>query len=221
MDSGSAEDIDTNVVEATEENTVEDSVSDIKLEDIPSHKQSNSWYTVDIFLFFLTSFQLINLLTLTYTDSVLNFIAKRFQIPNIMASFIPSGYQLGNVVAIIPVSYFGAKWHRPRAICIGVMMMIVGLGFCILPHFIQSNDLLKNEDGSSGLCKRHGISPFLYKRYREEFARHNMTLPKTASGENIARLEDLFINYGKRNHRKSSWYVPIYICDLFVRSSSY
>lgn len=205
MDSAAVEDTESNAVEATEAETLEGGETDGKLNDAPNRRQTNSWYTVELFLFFLTCFQLINLLSLTYTDSVLNFIAKRFQIPNVMASFIPSAYQLGNVVAIIPVSYFGAKWHRPRAICIGVMFMILGLGFCILPHFIQRDNPLETGDGSAALCKRREISPFLYNRYREEFARHNMTLPSTASQENIAKLQDLFIHYGKKSHRTASW----------------
>lgn len=101
-------------------------------------KESHSFYTVNTFLAFLTTFQLVNLLTMTYTDSVLNYIAKRFRIPNTMASFIPSSYQIGSMIAIIPVSYFGPKWHRPRVICMGVLVMLLGLGFCILPHFIMS-----------------------------------------------------------------------------------
>jgi len=95
-----------------------------------------SCYTINTFLFFLTCFQLMNLLTLTYTDSVINYIAKRFHIPNTMASFIPSAYQIGNMIVIIPLSYYGSNFNRPRAIAIGVMVMVIGLSFCVLPHFI-------------------------------------------------------------------------------------
>ena len=95
-----------------------------------------SCYTINTFLFFLTCFQLMNLLTLTYTDSVINYIAKRFHIPNTMASFIPSAYQIGNMVVIIPVSYYGSNFNRPKAIAVGVMIMVIGLAFCVLPHFI-------------------------------------------------------------------------------------
>uniref|UniRef100_H2YTS0 Solute carrier organic anion transporter family member n=1 Tax=Ciona savignyi TaxID=51511 RepID=H2YTS0_CIOSA len=113
----------------------------------------------NMFLFFLTCFQLINLLTLTYTDSVLNYITKRFKIPNTMASFIPSSYQVGNMVVIIPLSYFGSKWNRPRAIGIGVMIMVIGLGFCILPHFILPSPSTVNANATNLCLLRHWETP--------------------------------------------------------------
>uniref|UniRef100_H2YTS3 Solute carrier organic anion transporter family member n=1 Tax=Ciona savignyi TaxID=51511 RepID=H2YTS3_CIOSA len=75
----------------------------------------------------------------------------RFKIPNTMASFIPSSYQVGNMVVIIPLSYFGSKWNRPRAIGIGVMIMVIGLGFCILPHFILPSPSTVNANATN-LC---------------------------------------------------------------------
>uniref|UniRef100_H2YTS6 Solute carrier organic anion transporter family member n=1 Tax=Ciona savignyi TaxID=51511 RepID=H2YTS6_CIOSA len=73
----------------------------------------------------------------------------RFKIPNTMASFIPSSYQVGNMVVIIPLSYFGSKWNRPRAIGIGVMIMVIGLGFCILPHFILPSPSTVNANATN------------------------------------------------------------------------
>lgn len=110
-----------------------------------------SCYTINTFLFFLTCFQLMNLLTLTYTDSVINYIAKRFHIPNTMASFIPSAYQIGSMIVIIPISYYGNNFNRPKAIAVGVMVMIVGLFFCVLPHFILPSPKIPNTT-SSDLC---------------------------------------------------------------------
>nr|XP_039260139.1 solute carrier organic anion transporter family member 2A1-like isoform X1 [Styela clava] len=171
----------------------------------------DAWYTVNIFLFFLASFQLLNLLTLTYTDSVLNFISKRFHIPNTMASFIPSSYQVGSTVAIIPVSYFGAKWHRPRAICVGVMFMLLGLGFCILPHFIMASDKGAMASGKDGRCHRTIPSAFVMRKYAREFKAHNITLPTT----NWTIIEsELFGNKTKSDDddtekSKSTWFTRI------------
>ena len=120
-----------------------------------------SCYTINTFLFFLTCFQLMNLLTLTYTDSVINYIAKRFDIPNTMASFIPSAYQFGSMIVIIPVSYYGANFNRPKAIAVGVMVMIAGLGFCVLPHFILPTPKIP-ETTTNDLC-----TPIIAKSPRE------------------------------------------------------
>ena len=115
-----------------------------------------SCYTINTFLFFLSCFQLMNLLTLSYTDSVINYIAKRFHIPNTMASFIPSAYQMGSMIVIIPVSYYGNKFNRPKAIAIGVMVMVIGLGFCVLPHFILSAPKVPKST-QSDLCQRRTL----------------------------------------------------------------
>uniref|UniRef100_H2YTS7 Solute carrier organic anion transporter family member n=1 Tax=Ciona savignyi TaxID=51511 RepID=H2YTS7_CIOSA len=83
----------------------------------------------------------------------------RFKIPNTMASFIPSSYQVGNMVVIIPLSYFGSKWNRPRAIGIGVMIMVIGLGFCILPHFILPSPSTVNANATNLCLLRHWETP--------------------------------------------------------------
>uniref|UniRef100_F7BLC0 Solute carrier organic anion transporter family member n=1 Tax=Ciona intestinalis TaxID=7719 RepID=F7BLC0_CIOIN len=95
-----------------------------------------SCYNINTFTIFLVCFQLLNLLTLTYTDSVINYITKRFKIPHTLAAFIPSSYEFGSMLIMIPVAYVGDRWNRPKVIAIGVIVMIIGLGFCILPHFI-------------------------------------------------------------------------------------
>ena len=217
------------VIDEAENRTIDNSAA-AELSDKTSKRKYESWYTVDVFLFFLTCFQLVNLLTLTYTDSVLNYIAKRFQIPNTMASFIPSSYQLGNVIAIIPVSYFGAKWHRPRAICIGVMLMILGLGFCVLPQFILPNDRHSSGKGSAALCNRRGMSPFLLNQYQHEFKRHNLTFP-SLNWSALFQSEEADLQYetDTTKHKKISWYGSILLvtfcleeccCNLISSASS-
>lgn len=112
-----------------------------------------SCYTINMFLVFITFFQVMNLMTLTYTDSVLNYISKRFRIPNTMASFIPSSYQIGNMVIIIPVSFFGSRFNRPRVIAIGMVLMVAGLGCCALPHFLLPSPRYMNASNTE-LCHR-------------------------------------------------------------------
>lgn len=139
-------------------------------------KEKSPWtkyvFTVNTFLFFLTSFQLVNLLTLTYTDSVLNYIAKRFVIPNTMASFIPSSYMIGSVLAVIPVSYFGSTCNRPRAISIGILIMIFGLGLCILPHFIMKEYNATNSTKTL-LCKPSPVKTITHKNSSSLFPTAN------------------------------------------------
>jgi len=44
---------------------------------------------------------------------------------------------LGNLLVITVVSYFGAKFHRPKIIGAGVLLMAIGTLIMALPHFIM------------------------------------------------------------------------------------
>ena len=98
--------------------------------------ESQSCFTINTFLFFLICFQLINNLMLAYTDSVINFIAKRFHISNTMVSLLPSAYQAGSMIVVVPASYYGSKFNRPKGMALGVLFMVIGLGLCVIPHFV-------------------------------------------------------------------------------------
>ena len=44
---------------------------------------------------------------------------------------------LGNLLVITMVSYFGAKFHRPRIIGTGALLMSLGTFLMALPHFLM------------------------------------------------------------------------------------
>ncbi|XP_031236904.1 solute carrier organic anion transporter family member 1A4-like [Mastomys coucha] len=91
---------------------------------------------VKMFLMALTCAYVSKSLSGTYTISMLTQIERQFGIPTSVVGLINGSFEIGNLLLIIFVSYFGMKLHRP--IMIGVGCAIMGLGCFImsLPHFL-------------------------------------------------------------------------------------
>uniref|UniRef100_A0A8C6VNB3 Solute carrier organic anion transporter family member n=1 Tax=Naja naja TaxID=35670 RepID=A0A8C6VNB3_NAJNA len=53
-------------------------------------------------------------------------LERRFGIASSTAGFIDGGFEMGNLLVIAFVSYFGAKCHRPKIIAIGCFIMSLG-----------------------------------------------------------------------------------------------
>ncbi|XP_034298505.1 solute carrier organic anion transporter family member 1B3-like [Pantherophis guttatus] len=64
-------------------------------------------------------------------------LERRFGIPSSTAGFIDGGFEMGNLLVIAFVSYFGAKFHRPKIIAFGCFIMSLGSFLMVLPHFFM------------------------------------------------------------------------------------
>ncbi|KAF3705003.1 Solute carrier organic anion transporter family member 1C1 Organic anion transporter F [Channa argus] len=73
----------------------------------------------------------------SYMKSSITQIERRFNIPSSLTGLIDGSFEIGNLLVIAFVSYFGAKLHRPRIIAIGCFIMAVGSFITALPHFFQ------------------------------------------------------------------------------------
>ncbi|KAK2832412.1 hypothetical protein Q7C36_015874 [Tachysurus vachellii] len=83
------------------------------------------------FVFFAKAFQG------SYMKSSVTQIERRFDIPSTQIGFIDGSFEIGNLLVIAFVSYFGAKLHRPRLIGVGCLIMATGSFITALPHFFQ------------------------------------------------------------------------------------
>ncbi|XP_041834144.1 solute carrier organic anion transporter family member 1C1-like [Melanotaenia boesemani] len=72
-----------------------------------------------------------------YLKSSITQIERRFDIPSSLIGVIDGSFEMGNLLVIAFVSYFGAKLHRPRLIGIGCLIMTIGTFLIALPHFFQ------------------------------------------------------------------------------------
>uniref|UniRef100_A0A8B9RAZ5 Solute carrier organic anion transporter family member n=1 Tax=Astyanax mexicanus TaxID=7994 RepID=A0A8B9RAZ5_ASTMX len=83
------------------------------------------------FIYFAKAFQG------SYMKSSVVQIERRFDIPSSLIGFIDGSFEIGNLLIIAFVSYFGAKLHRPRLIGVGCLVMAVSSFITALPHFFQ------------------------------------------------------------------------------------
>uniref|UniRef100_A0A2I3HFH7 Solute carrier organic anion transporter family member n=1 Tax=Nomascus leucogenys TaxID=61853 RepID=A0A2I3HFH7_NOMLE len=64
-------------------------------------------------------------------------IERRFEISSSLAGLIDGSFEIGNLLVIVFVSYFGSKLHRPKLIGIGCFLMGTGSILMALPHFFM------------------------------------------------------------------------------------
>ncbi|TRY88684.1 hypothetical protein DNTS_006258 [Danionella cerebrum] len=72
----------------------------------------------------------------SYMKSTITQLERRFDIPSYLIGVIDGSFEIGNLLVIAFVSYFGAKLHRPKIIAIGCLLMSLGTFIIALPHFI-------------------------------------------------------------------------------------
>ncbi len=73
-----------------------------------------------------------------FTNVVITTLEKRFGLQSTQSGFIAGSYDLGSLVAVIPVTFYGGRpgVNKARFIAIGLLMMGLGSFVFALPHFI-------------------------------------------------------------------------------------
>uniref|UniRef100_A0A8C0IPL6 Solute carrier organic anion transporter family member n=1 Tax=Chelonoidis abingdonii TaxID=106734 RepID=A0A8C0IPL6_CHEAB len=94
-----------------------------------------------------------------YMNSMLTQIERRFNIPASLVGIINGSFEIGNLLVIAFVSYFGAKLHRPRIIALGCTVMSFACLLISLPHFLMERyqyetalSPLENSSSSMSMC---------------------------------------------------------------------
>ncbi|XP_028613402.1 solute carrier organic anion transporter family member 1A1 isoform X2 [Grammomys surdaster] len=90
-----------------------------------------------MFLLALTCAYVSKSLSGVYMNSMLTQIERQFDIPTSIVGLINGSFEIGNLVLIIFVSYFGRKLHRPIMIGVGCVLMGLGCFLMSLPHFLM------------------------------------------------------------------------------------
>lgn len=76
-------------------------------------------------------------LTGTYMKSSITQIERRFDLSSMHIGLIDGSFEMGNLLFLAAVSYFGAKLHRPRLIAMGCFLMALGAFLTGLTHFFM------------------------------------------------------------------------------------
>lgn len=101
-------------------------------------KNSSCFSNIKIFLIAECALMLAQGTVGAYLVSVLTTLERRFNLQSADVGVIASSFEIGNLVLILFVSYFGAKAHRPRLIGCGGIVMALGALLSALPEFLTN-----------------------------------------------------------------------------------
>ncbi|XP_051933729.1 solute carrier organic anion transporter family member 1C1 [Hippocampus zosterae] len=105
-------------------------------DDASGKTRPSSCSSLKMFLVALSFAYFAKALSGSYMKSTITQLERRFDIPSYLIGVIDGSFEIGNLLVIAFVSYFGAKLHRPKIIAMGCVLMSIGTFIIALPHFI-------------------------------------------------------------------------------------
>ncbi|KAJ7395569.1 hypothetical protein BTVI_153489 [Pitangus sulphuratus] len=103
----------------------------------PLKKKTSSCSGLKAFLAALSFSYFSKALSGTIMKSSITQIERRFELTSSTAGFVDGSFEMGNLLVIAFVSYFGAKLHRPKVIAVGCFTMALGCFLSAMPHFFM------------------------------------------------------------------------------------
>ncbi|XP_008504339.2 solute carrier organic anion transporter family member 1C1 isoform X2 [Calypte anna] len=133
--------------------------SSFKSESSASKERQSCCGGIKIFVGALSFVYFAKALAGSYLKSTITQIERRFDIPSSLVGIIDGSFEIGNLLIIILVSYFGAKLHRPRIIGAGCLIMSAGTFLIAMPQFFMGR--YRYERFQSAINSTVSISPCL------------------------------------------------------------
>nr|XP_032816067.1 solute carrier organic anion transporter family member 1C1-like [Petromyzon marinus] len=93
--------------------------------------------SVRVFLLCLSLLYFSKAFAGSYMKSSITSIERRFDLPSSVAGMIDGGFEFGNLLVMAFVSFFGARFHRPRIIAVGATLMGLSTLLMAMPHFFM------------------------------------------------------------------------------------
>ncbi|NXL84394.1 SO1C1 protein, partial [Alectura lathami] len=136
--------------------------SSFKSESSASKEKQSCCGGIKIFLGALSFVYFAKALSGSYLKSTITQIERRFDIPSSLVGVIDGSFEIGNLLIIVLVSYFGAKLHRPRIIGAGCLIMSAGTFLIAMPQFFMGR--YRYERYPSAMNLSVSISPCLQEK---------------------------------------------------------
>ncbi|XP_054243106.1 solute carrier organic anion transporter family member 1C1-like isoform X2 [Indicator indicator] len=147
---------------------------------------------IKIFLGALSFVYFAKALSGSYLKSTITQIERRFDIPSSLVGVIDGSFEIGNLLIIILVSYFGAKLHRPRIIGAGCLIMSAGTFLIAMPQFFMGR--YRYERFTSTINSTASISPCLQDKSQTPLSSLEKSQAKISAGcvQTVAIIGPIF-----------------------------